>query len=71
MWRSYYLNDYEPIGDIILKFESNISSFSVQDMKPGSSIFLTYGDRSEKTEEEIVIGITGSYNYNNSNSLIE
>ena len=40
-------------------------------MKPGSSIFLTYGDRSEKTEEEIVIGITGSYNYNNSNSLIE
>lgn len=57
--------------DIIIDFESNnISQFSVQDLLPGSSIFLTYGDTSEKTEDEILIGITGSYTYNNSSRKI-
>ena len=71
LWRSYYLNEYEPGMDIIIDFESNnISQFSVQDLLPGSSIFLTYGDVSEKIEDEILIGITGSYTYNNSNRKI-
>ena len=71
LWRSYYLNEYEPGMDIIIDFESNnISQFSVQDLLPGSSIFLTYGDVSEKMEDEILIGITGSYTYNNSNRKI-
>lgn len=66
LWKSYYLNEYEPGKDIELFFESSISNFSVQDLKPGSSIFLTYGDVSSKEEDEIVIGITGAYSYDSS-----
>ena len=66
LWKSYYLNEYEPGKDIELFFESSISNFSVQDLKPGSSIFLTYGDVSSKEEDEIIIGITGAYSYDSS-----
>lgn len=66
LWKSYYLNEYKPGKDIELYFESNINNFSVQDLMPGSSIFLTYGDVSSDEEEEIVIGITGAYSYDSS-----
>ncbi len=70
LWKTYYLNEYEPGKDIELLFDSGINYFAVEDLKPGSSIFLTYGDTIDQTEDEIVIGITGAYRYENSSRII-
>lgn len=70
LWKTYYLNEYQPGKDIELLFDSGINYFAVEDLKPGSSIFLTYGDTIDQTEDEIVIGITGAYRYENSSRII-
>ena len=70
LWRSYYLNEY--LGsDIVIKFDSDISYFSVQDLIPGTRIYLTYADSFDKSEEVIMIGITGAYFYEASERRIE
>lgn len=70
LWRSYYLNEY--LGsDIVIKFDSDISYFSVQDLIPGTRIYLTYADSFDKSEEVIMIGITGAYFYEASDRRIE
>ena len=70
LWKTYYLNEYKPGKDIELLFDSGINYFAVEDLKPGSSIFLTYGDTIDRTEDEIIIGITGAYRYENSSRII-
>ena len=63
LWSSYDLHEEQRDvnGDVILKFENGIQSFTIQDLMPGDIIYLKFIDQDE--ELPIMIGITGSYTY--------
>ena len=71
LWKTYNLTDKDLInsdGDIEIKFDVGLNSFTVQDMMPGDIIYLLYSDSS--VWEPIMIGITGSYTYTGSDRNI-
>lgn len=70
LWKTYYLNEYPVDKDIEIEFESNVEFFSVQDLMPGTNIYITYGDTLLKEEETITIGITGAYAYSDASRPI-
>lgn len=64
LWKTYLLTDPElkdGNGDIVIKFDVGLKTFTVQDMMPGDIIYLLFSDSADW--EPIMIGITGSYTY--------
>ena len=67
LWRSYNLQDESLLNEdgteIVISLDTGIKNFTIQDMMPGDMIYLTFSEEPE--EMPIMIGITGSYTYEN------
>ena len=72
LWRSYDLQDPNLLNadgsEIIIALDTGIKNFTIQDMMPGDIIYLTFSEEVE--EMPIMIGITGSYTYENINRTL-
>ena len=71
LWKTYNLTDpnlKNSSGDIEIKFDVGLNTFTIQDMMPGDIVYLLFYDSG--TWEPVMIGITGSYTYNNSDRIV-
>lgn len=71
LWKTYNLVDpnlKNSSGDIEIKFDVGLSMFTIQDMMPGDIVYVLFYDSGEW--EPIMIGITGSYTYNNPERIV-
>ena len=72
LWKTYNLAELNKQNngqtDIEIKFEVGLNMFTIQDMMPGDIVYLLFYDSGEW--EPIMIGITGSYTYNNQDRIV-